>query len=189
MNRSRVLAHLTHRPHQTRRAHGITLVEAVLSVLLVGGVLISALNTLGGSQKAQRHLQLQRTGDRLSQSLLDEIRGSHTNAPTTLDGSSPPVGTDGPSRSGFDHPLDYQGWQQSPPVDRFGVGVPDAQGFTRAVSVQLLDPTNLIRTVTTDQGLYEVKISVTYDNRVIRSSTAIVGDNTLDSASNPEGYR
>lgn len=171
------------------------MVESVLSVLLVSGVLIAALNTLGGSRKSQRYQTVQSTGQRLCQNLLDEVRAVSTGGTITVNGSAPTQGAAvaalgtaaTPNRIGYTSPTTYHGWSQSPPVDRWGIAIPNTTGFTRSVTARMIDPTDLASTSATDQGLYEVKIAAMYGGRVVASVQTIIGDTGSDPASNPEG--
>jgi|GEM_PF-5741413 len=171
------------------------MVESVLSVLLVGGVLIAALNTLGGSRKSQRHQTIQSTGQRLCQTMLDEIRGASASGTVAVNGTVPTngssVGILGTAtvlnRTSYTSPTSYHGWSQSPPVDRWGIAIPNTTGFTRSITARMINPTDLTSTSATDQGLYEVKIAASYGGRVVASLQTIIGDTSSDPASNQEG--
>ena len=111
-------------PHTPRpgRALGLTLVESVVSVLLVGLVLIAALNTLGASRLTQS-----RSADQLGAALLaTELLREAIHPPAA---ATSPVGD---TRQGFDQPADYAAWSSTPPVDRDGVALTGAQGLTRS---------------------------------------------------------
>ena len=59
------------RPASTRR--GLTLVEMVISIVLVGVGLVAALNTVGASKLAQFKVGVQRQGHLLAQDLVSEV--------------------------------------------------------------------------------------------------------------------
>ena len=76
----------------------------------------------------------------------------------------------------FDDVDDYHGWSSTPPVDRQGVPVPNADGFTRSAAVTLADPDDLNTISTSDQAIKQVVVTVSGNGVQAASLTAIVVD-------------
>jgi hypothetical protein len=166
--------------HQRRR--GLTLVEGVVSVLIVGLVLVTSLSTLGWTARA-RHVQAG-LGEKqtLAIDLMTEILQARYEEPgageitfeqdggtTVLElpaGSpefGPEDGEDDGTRLTFDDVDDYDQWQASPPQRRDGTALPNKDGWKRKVFVQYVDPLTLVPTGATDSGLKRITITVTDD--------------------------
>ena len=150
-----------------------TLVEAVISAVVVGVMLVAALNTVGASRIGQ-----QKTGDRtkgalLAQQLMTEILQQYYADPENggfgLDGDE--VG-DG-SRSLWDDVDDYDGWSASPPQRKDGTVIAEFDGWERSVSVAWVNPYNLQAAVGTDLGVKRITVTVTRDDVPIATQVAV----------------
>lgn len=100
----------------THAARALTLVEAVFSIVIVGGLLVAAANAVGASA-ATRQKALQRTqGQQLARALMAEILPlayQDPDLPTVLPGCE--LGESAADRTTFDDVDDFSAYSQSPP--------------------------------------------------------------------------
>ena len=119
------------------RRRGLTLVEAVVSVAIVGVMLTAALYALGGVAKARRVQIDDREGRNLAQQLLSEIlQAAYTDPefPESLGfGLEPDESWH--TRADFDDVDDYAFWKASPPQAKDGAALPGYEGWRRAARV------------------------------------------------------
>lgn len=143
-----------------RRRGGLSLVEVIVSMLLVGLLLVAATRSVGGVFQTWTASQKLHGGMGLAQQLMTEILQQHYSDP---DGSTS-WGTETPEssaeRSAWDDVDDYDGWS-SAPQGKDGTLVSGYEGWTRAVSVayaSIADPT---QTSLADDGLKRITVAVT----------------------------
>ena len=103
-----------------RQKHrGLSQIEIVASSLIVGVMLVAALNTLGAVFRSQRLNAARMTGPGLAHELMGEILSLPYEDPEDPGGS---IGNDssesGGDRADFDDVDDYLGWSASPPPTR-----------------------------------------------------------------------
>ncbi len=156
------------------RRSGLTMVEAVVSIAIVGVMMVAALNTVGASRLGQK-----KTGDRgrgtlLAQALMAEIL-RHVYEPAAFPDSfgrlaSEPAG--GP-RNLWDDVDDYDNWSASPPQNEDGSVIPNLAGWRRSVDVDRVNPANLGQTVGSDQDVKRIVVTVKRDGVPVASLTAV----------------
>jgi type II secretory pathway pseudopilin PulG len=155
------------------RRRALTLVEAVVSIAIVGITLVAALNTVGASGLARRA-----TGDRsrarlLAQQLMSEIMRQAYQDPEGGTGMRLDAGELASPRSNFDDVDDYHRWSASPPEDVDGNPIPEATGWGRSVTVSYANPLDLKATVLLDLGVKKITVQVTRNKVVVASLTAV----------------
>ena len=177
----------------TRR--GFTLVEAVISVVVVGVMLVASLGMLGTAARSRQIRMEQGRGQALALDLMSEIlqcpyEEAETTGATIIENPSgmvkeipkpktptPPVfgpetgETDG-TRTAFDDVDDYDGWSASPPESKTGVTLTEYDGWTREVTVDLVDRTSLVRDFSQDEGIKVITVTVTDDRGRVTELTA-----------------
>lgn len=120
------------------RRLGLTMVEAVISIVIVSVMLVAALSAVGNSARARRIIEDRTLGVMLAQDLLEEIcRQNYADAdlgPGSFGLGSDEVG-DG-TRERWEDVDDYHGWNGSPPENQCGVPVEGFTGWSRSVEVQ-----------------------------------------------------
>lgn len=154
------------RKHQqlTGRRHGISLVEVTVSTVIVGLIVVGAMQCLATSTLTAQ-LSADRTlGMLLAEDLMEEI--------LQLDYSEPDdaveFGTESPEeadlRTEWDDVDDYDDWVASPPVDRNGIALADAS-WQRSVTVSHVDPEDLtsVQLDTDDMGVKVITVTVSRD--------------------------
>ena len=174
---------MSRRPFQKRgkcqRRRGLSLVEVVVSTMLVGLVLVSAMKCLGGVIRGRMSTSDSGRGEQLAQQLLTEI----FNTDYEDGGGSPVFGREpneftGSNRSDFDDVDDFHNWTAAPPEDRNGNAVFNTSGWQRDVTVQLVDPADPATVSGTDQGLKRITVTVRHDGLVVTELVTLRSDNT-----------
>ncbi len=150
---------------------GFTLIEAVMSILIVGLMLVAALNTVGASKLAQSRNVEQTLGPMLAEELMTEILSQTYEEPVDavafgLEGESATVRTD------WDDVDDYKNWSATPPQNPDGSAVTGADGWTRAVVVNWVDATDLNISASAT-GLKRINITVTHNGRTVTTLSSL----------------
>lgn len=161
---------------------GLSLLEMIISIPLVGIALVAALNTVGATKVSQFKVSIGREGHLLAQDLMSEIlqqdysdaeiaraarddiflKGSASYAfgPDILPGRDEVATGD---RSLFNDVDDYEGWSASPPQSKGGDKY-TLTGWARSVSVIFTSPDDLETVSSVDLGWKRIKVTVTYNN-------------------------
>lgn len=140
--------------------HGLTLVEAVISILIVAVMLVAVLSTLGGV--ARSHLVQKAFGKEqaLGMALLTEVLGARYEDANAPGGWGPESGESSTPRTDFDDVDDYDGWTASPPQKNDGTQLAACAGWRRSVSVTLVNPGTLNASSPSDLGLRKIEVTV-----------------------------
>jgi MSHA pilin protein MshD len=135
---------------------GFTIIEAALSVAIVG-VLLSVSMTSFAAIAKQRKVQAERRiGYELGQQLMSEILQQYFQEPV-----SPVFGPEsGETRPTYDDVDDYNAYTETPPTRKDGTALSDYSGWTRAVAVVYVDPLNPGNTIASST-LKRVTVTVT----------------------------
>lgn len=142
------------------RRDGISLVEVLASMVLVGVLMAAAMRSVGGvMQTWNASLHLHR-GQGLAQQLMTEILQQSYENP---DGS-PIWGIESPEspteRSAWDDVDDYDGWS-AVPQSKAGSSLVGYEQWRREVTVDYTDLANPTQSSLTDQGLKRITVTVT----------------------------
>lgn len=124
------------------RRRGLTLVESVVSILVVGVLLTGAMEALGRAHAARL-----RDSDRARAAALADDLMSEILALPFVEPDDPPAspaiqlesGEDPSVRTMWDDIDDYHGWSASPPQTRGGDAIPGFDGWSRSVTVDWVD--------------------------------------------------
>lgn len=153
----------------------MSLVESALAVVLVGSILVVALNAVGGAVTGRRSTADQAIAQHLAMALMTEILELSYADPdqTPIFGiESGETSVDG-SRTAFDDVDDYHNWTESPPQRKTGEIYTDRTGWRRTVRVQYVASTNLTVTAGSDQGFKRITVIVALNNEVKATVIAI----------------
>ena len=154
------------------RREGFTLVEATISVLLVGTVLVAAMNTVGASKTGQ-YMRLEKTGGNLlAQNMMAEILSRFYEEPDGTAVFGWETGESGTQRDEWDDVDDYHGWSASPAKRRDGNAITDSK-WTRNVTVEWVNLDNLTQTSGSETGAKKITVTVKHGARVIATRTAV----------------
>lgn len=160
----------------TAQARGFTLIEAVMSMLIVGLMLVAALNTVGASRITEVRGFEQTLGPMLAEELMAEILNESYEETVDSPAFGRETGEHSGSRSTWDDVDDYTGWSASPPETKDGTTLSGVDGWSRQVEVKWvssLDP-NLESVIPT--GIKRVDVVVSYNGRVVSTLSSLRTD-------------
>lgn len=148
---------------------GFTIIEAVVSILIVGILLASAMNLVGASRVGQTITGQRQRAHLLASELMEEIMAQpyEESGPLVLNGPEP--GEQNGTRSNFDDVDDYDDWCGMPPQDRDGNGIAVVGNWSRCVKVKWVKPDNLDQLVGTESGVRLVTVEVKDGSRLLAS--------------------
>ncbi|TWT98078.1 hypothetical protein Pla108_22350 [Botrimarina colliarenosi] len=143
---------------------GATLIEVAISTVLVGVLMVAALNTVGSA--ARTHLAASTSAEAwaLAELLAAEVLAMPYEDPNgaAVFGTEP--GETGVTRATLDDVDDYHNWTESPPKARDGTPLAGYTGWTTKVIVTLAETSasdGVIDDVGADEGLKRVRFQVT----------------------------
>lgn len=154
-----------------RRHPGYTLVEVAISTLIVGVLLVAALNTTGYATRGQIDNKQRAQAKLIANAMLAEILELPYQERTTTPAFGPETGE---VRATYDDVDDYMLFSDSPPVDKQGVALAGGEGLTRSVVVSYVEPDNLTATSNTDKGIKRIVVSVARGGTQLVSLTTVV---------------
>ena len=151
------------------RRSGFSLVEVAVSSLLVGLVLVGAMQSLGALVRGRVSLGKADRAALLAVDLLSEILENGYEDPDGAPNFGAESGESGGSRVDFDDVDDFHSWDATPPQRRDGTAIPNRSNWRRRVIVEYIDANDLTLTVGTDQGVKRITVEV-YHNGVLQTS-------------------
>jgi MSHA pilin protein MshD len=158
----------------TRHNKGFTLIEAIMSILIVGVMYVAALQTLGASRVGQATIADQRRGYELAQQLLAEIVSQPYADPVTgATTFGPEAGEATGNRSQFDDVDDYNGWSEQPPKLKDGTAISNLSDWTRRVTVAWVDPSNLDTNRLNESGIKRITVTISRGLKPIATLNAL----------------
>jgi MSHA pilin protein MshD len=161
------------RVKQLREAAAFTLVEVMMSVIVVGVMFVAALNTVGSARIGEYKIAERNRGLFLAQDLMAEILQQAYDDPDDPVAFGTESGEGTSNRADFDDVDDYHGWSKSAPERRDGSAIPDLDGWGRSVAVVWVNPADLSQTVGSDQGAKRMTVTVTHNGLPVASMFAL----------------
>ena len=140
-----------------------TLVEAVISTVIVALMLAAALNTVGASRLTQHRASLVSRGQLLAESLLSEVLRQSYQEPTDTPVFGREAGELATTRVNYDDVDDYHGWSATPPTAQDGTTLANSTGWQQAVSVAWVDPSHPQQVSATESGAKRVTVTISYN--------------------------
>jgi len=156
-----------------RCRRGLTLVESLVSMLIVSGLLVSALNTLGAVNWGYANISNRAKGELLAQELAGEILEMEYAEPVDTPVFGTEAGESSTSRAAYDDVDDYHGWTATPPQDHAGTVLTGWDGWSRTVKVQYVQKNNVTLLAVSDQGAKRITVTVKYQNKTQASLIAV----------------
>lgn len=140
---------------------GIALIEAVLSALTIGVMLLAALQTVSHTRAGHADNERRAMAFHLASELMAEVLNQPYVDPDLLNQSGGgPMAVEPSKRSTFNWVGDYHGWSESPPQEFDGTPREHLKRWSRVVEVVNVSPSNLGQTSMTDQGVKRITVSV-----------------------------
>ncbi|MBN2129398.1 MAG: type II secretion system protein [Sedimentisphaerales bacterium] len=141
-----------------------TIVEAVISTIIVAFMLVAALSTVGASRCVQQETSLADRGRQLAESLMAEILRQDyqdTGKPISF---GPEADESTATRTDFDDVDDYNGWAASPPTAKDGTVLANASGWTRTVVVVWIEPRDPAAVKSSETYAKRITVTAKYNN-------------------------
>lgn len=161
------------RLHPTIAARrGMTLVEAVLSIVIVGIMLAAALGTVGASKTAAYRSSDRARAVLVAQDLMSEILRQPYRDASATGSLGPEAGEAGDSRALFDDADDYHGLSAQP-QRADGTTITGTGAWLTLVTVEYVSRSSPTTVVTADQGAKRVTVKVTRAGAELASLVAI----------------
>ncbi|MEO1584643.1 MAG: hypothetical protein AAFR96_08735 [Planctomycetota bacterium] len=161
------------------RRRGIALVEAVLSVALVGGLLVASIALLSSTLAESRVGSDRSFGRSLASGLVEEISLLPVVAEDLRSASAIEEATNEiakelgvtaeelvTTRLLFDEVVDYAGYTSAPPRFADGTPIPGTDGWTRSVEITEVSPAYIEGEAAADTGVYRVRVEATKAGRI-----------------------
>lgn len=157
-----------HRSH----LHGVSLVETVISLLILSGAFVATLNTVSASRATYLTTSDRLLGLTLAEDLLAELLAKdYREEDSTLIGLDL-LEAEGAGRSRYDDVDDYDGWSSSPPQLSDATQMQGVDGYTRSVEVDWVSSMSPDTPSNSDQGLKRVTVTVLRGERQIAQLVA-----------------
>ena len=156
----------------TKRA-GFSLIEVVISTMLVGLILVASMKSLGA---VLRHRQFTTDRDRailLAEDLAAEILENGYSDPDEPLGFGRESGESGGRRENYNDVDDFHNWDATPPQERGGTVMTGLSTWRRIVTVEYVDPNALTNTVASDQGVKRITVNVYDSGQLVATQIAI----------------
>ena len=155
---------------------GLSLLEVLISTLVVGVLLVAALRTAASAAKASLSNADVAVGLSLAGELMSEIVPAEYLEPDETPTFGPESSEMGGSRAAFDDVDDYHGWNASPPESRDGTEIPDRDGWQRSVAVEYVKSSDLTTPAAGDQRVKRITVTVTRDGSIVAQLVGIRTD-------------
>jgi len=141
-----------------------TIVEAMISTVIVGIMFVAALNTVGASQLTQHKASLVCRSQQLAESLMSEILRQSYKDPDGTPVFGRESNESATPRMSWDDVDDYDGLSESPPATKDGTALTNATGWNRTVKVEWVDAGNPAQVQTVETGVKRVIVTVAYNS-------------------------
>jgi hypothetical protein len=155
----------------------LTLVEVVVSTLIVGLMTVAALDGLGAATRSSEWSGNQAIAQGLADDLMAEVLVAAYSDPNGSAVFGLETGEAAP-RVNFDDVDDFNGWNEKPPKAADGSTMSDRADWRHRVTVQRVVPTNPTQATSgsTDQGAKRVCVTIEYEDVVLVQQYAICTD-------------
>jgi hypothetical protein len=133
------------------------MVEAAISVVIVSGMMLASITTLGAVCRARRVQSERQAALALAHGLMAEVLQSYYVDPASTASFGPSVGA---TRAAFNGVDEYDGYQESPPSHKDGTVMTDYSGWSRSVRVTWVQVSDVKTVSATDTGLKRITVTV-----------------------------
>jgi prepilin-type N-terminal cleavage/methylation domain-containing protein len=152
---------------------GFSLIEVVISTLLVGLILVASMKSFGA---VLRHRQFSTDRDRailLAEDLVAEILENGYSDPDEPLAFGRELGESGGSRTDYDDVDDFHNWDATPPQQRDGTVMTGLSTWRRTVTVENVNRNNLMTPVGNDAGVKQITVNVYHNDQLLATQIAI----------------
>ncbi len=155
------------------RRRAFTIVEAVISTIIVAIMFVAALNTVGASRRIQQQTVVAVEGRQLAESLLAEVLRQSYEDPNGSPVFGLEAGEAAATRADFDDVDDYHGWSAAPPVAKDGTPLANVSGWTRTVAVVWIHPHDPAVVKASETRAKRITVTASYNNATLATLVAV----------------
>jgi MSHA pilin protein MshD len=155
---------------------GLTLVEVVVSMMIVGVLMVAELNALGSAMSSSESAGNRAVALGLADDLMAEIVKAKYVDPGSSPTFGPETGESGTSRAAFNDVDDYDGWSEQPPQAKDGTAMTDRSDWRRRVTVDWVTASDPTTTSTSETGVKRIRVDVDFKGTNVIEQTAIRTD-------------
>jgi len=137
-----------------------SLVEAVISIVIVAGMFVAALTTVAAARRTEQTIESRSRAELLAQGLMSEILCKSYEDPDGNPQFGRESGEGSASRAQWDDVDDYHQWSSCPPRDRDGSILLGLEEYSRSVEVVFVYPKDSSVVVSTDTGVKRITVTV-----------------------------
>ncbi len=150
-----------------------TIIESVLSTLIVGVMMVAAVRVVAASRVIQFKNAARVQGALLAEALLNEIvRKPYEDAASPVFGRE--AGETGTVRDSLDDVDDYNGWSEKPPVESSGSPIPGLGDWGLQVVVERVLPLSVTGpAAAVETGAKRITVKATFNGVPIFTSIAV----------------
>lgn len=141
-----------------------TILEAVISTIIVAVMLVAALSTVGASRLIQHETALADRGRLLAESLMSEVLQHDYEDPNIPIVFGPESGESTTTRADFDDVDDYHGWSSSPPAAEDGTPLANSTGWRRTAKMEWVDPREPSQIQGSETGAKCITVTASYND-------------------------
>lgn len=149
------------------------MVETLVSILIVGGLVVAAMNTAGAAMTGRKKIGDRGRGTLLAQDLLGEILLQAYQEPVDTPTFGREASESGSDRLSYDDVDDYDGWTASPPELKDGTIMSDLVDWKRSVSVAWVQPYDLSNVNGGETGVKRIMVTVLRNGLTVAKLVAI----------------
>ncbi|MBW7904601.1 MAG: type II secretion system GspH family protein [Phycisphaerae bacterium] len=161
------------------KRRGLTLVEATVSIVVVGVMLVAALNTVGATRVTERRLSDRMRGALLAQTLMAEILQQGFEEPGQAGSFGLEAGESGGSRAAWDDVDDYQGFKETGPRLKSGAALAGYNGWSWGASVHWVDPSDPRKAVVSATTVKRIRVVVSFRDTPVCELYALKSNKTV----------
>lgn len=160
----------------SRQRRALSLMEVIISTLIVGLMTVAALRGLGSATRSGESAGNRGIAHGLADDLMSEILNTAYKDPSGVAVFGLESGESAP-RTNFDDVDDFHGWNSKPPKTASGATIPNRSRFRQRVTVEKVSPSNPTQVVAgADQGAKRIIVTIECDNVELARRIAVVTD-------------
>jgi len=161
------------KPGGPTRRSAFSLVEAVVSLVVVAVMLAAALSVTTAAKVGQFKLAEGQIAQHLAESMMAEILQQNYQEPSGMGVFGPEIGEPSGARVNFDDVDDYHNWSASPPQHNDGTVMANLAGWRRRVIVERVDPANPSQLMMMETGVKRIRVIVLRNKMKLARFTAL----------------
>ena len=143
---------------------GISMVEATISIVIVGTMVVAGLSAVGASARVQQRMTDSGRGALLAQQLTSEIMQQSYEEPEDTPAFGRELTESAASRANYDDVDDYYDWSASPPENQDGTAISGLDDWSRSVVVEWVSPGDLSLVSGSDTGVKLITVTVEHND-------------------------